>query len=380
VNFEQVILLLGKRDYPTDGVADYCDQLRRAGAARGLSFETVQIPWAEKGWRLALAELHESASGWSGRWVFMQYTTLAWSNHGFPLRAPLVLETLRKCGARPGVVLHDFAPLEGRGIIGGIREMCQLRVLRRLYAWSDLAIFTVPVKKISWLPLHRGKAVFIPVGANSPEPPSSEKPGDRGKLTVAVYGVTGSSQILPEVTDIAFALKQASKGDRPIQLLVFGRNSREAEPSLRAALSDTNIEIEVLGLLSPEQVTEAFARSDVLLFVRGHISSRRGSAIAAIACGLPVVCYSGPDTDWPITQAGILAVPLGDRQALAGALENVLADPRFRKALSDRSREAHAKYFSWSAITANFAAAIGHVSSTVETQRAGGLPDEVRAT
>jgi glycosyltransferase involved in cell wall biosynthesis len=73
-------------------------------------------------------------------------------------------------------------------------------------------------------------------------------------------------------------------------------------------------------------------------------------------CGgvFPIVCYSGQDTDWPVTEAGFLAVPLGDREALAGALETVLSDESFRRRLAERSRQAHEKYFSWAAITRRF--------------------------
>ena len=41
MSVEKAILLLGRRDEPTDGVADYCEKLREAGVARGLSFEIV---------------------------------------------------------------------------------------------------------------------------------------------------------------------------------------------------------------------------------------------------------------------------------------------------------------------------------------------------
>jgi glycosyltransferase involved in cell wall biosynthesis len=362
---DPVFLLLGRRDHPTDGVADYCEKLREYGAARGLAFQAEPVRWAEKGWSAALADLREAASAWRDRWVFLQYTTLAWSYRGFPLRAPRILEVLRQCGARPAVVLHDFAPQTGSGVVAGIREMCQLRVLRQLYERSDLAIFTIPAKNISWLPTRRDKAVFIPVGANCPELPANARHAPHDKMAVAIYGITGGSQMFAEVADIAFVVKQAVASGRTMRLIVFGRGSREAEPALRSALAGVDVEIEVLGIISPEDVPRALARADALLFVRGQISSRRGSAIAGIAGGLPVVCYSGPDTDWPVTEAGILAVPLGDRQVLAGALENVLSDASLRKTLSERSRQAQEKYFSWSAITARFAAEIGQGANCV---------------
>jgi glycosyltransferase involved in cell wall biosynthesis len=369
VSGEQVILLLGRRDHPTDGVADYCEQLREYGAARGLSFESVQVPWAEKGWQRALAELRQAATAWRGRWVLLQYTTLAWSHRGFPLRAPSVLEVLRQAGVRPGAVLHDFSPWEGKGIRGGVRQYCQLHVLRQLYAQSDLAIFTGPVEQVSWLPKNRDKTAFIPVGANCPELPASAfaacPDAKDVTKTIAVYGVTEGSHTLPEVADIAFAVKQAIQSLCPLRLLVFGRGSKGADSALRSELAGVNVEIETLGLVSPEQVSQALAKSDVLLFVRGQISSRRGSAIAGIASGLPIVCYSGPETVWPVTEAGILAAPMGDGRALAVMLQNVLTDERLAGDLRDRSRRAHEKYFSWTAITARFASEL-HTGGSVE--------------
>ena len=355
---ERVILLLGRRDQPTDGVADYCERLREAGAARGFSFEAVQVPWAEKGWREALAGLRKEAAGCRGCPVLLQFTTLAWSRRGFPLRAPRVLDLLRRAGARPGVVFHDFAPLHGTGIVGNAREYCHLRVLRQLYARSDLSIFTVPLNKVSWLPLRREKAVFIPVGANCPEAAPQSRDTSHDVPTVAVYSITGGSRTAPEIADLDAALRQAVTAVGRLRLLLFGRGSREAEAALRSQLSGVDLEIESLGLLPPDDVTRTLSRADVLLFVRGQISTRRGSAIAGIACGLPIVCYSGPETGWPVTEAGIVAVPAGDRPALAAALATVLADAPFRVKLAERSRQAHAKYFSWAAIAEQFDAAL----------------------
>jgi glycosyltransferase involved in cell wall biosynthesis len=131
-------------------------------------------------------------------------------------------------------------------------------------------------------------------------------------------------------------------------------------------LAGAEVEIESLGLLTPEQVSQALTGADALLFVRGHISSRRGSAIAGIATGLPIVCYAGLETAWPITEAGILAVPLGDREALACALETVLSDGPFRRNLAERSRQAQEKYFSWAVIVERFAAVLAKNSTEKE--------------
>ena len=357
----KAILLLGRRDEPTDGVADYCGKLQEAAAALGLFFEIVSVPWAEKGWRTALAELRKAASSWRGRWVFLQYTTLAWSRRGFPLRAPNVLRILRQCGARPAIVFHDFMPLSGSGIVGNAREYCHLRVLRKLYAHSDLSIFTIVVNKISWLPLRREKAVFIPVGSNFPEPVRDATSAEsRPPLvrTVAVFGITDPPRGASEIRDITYALKSgASKGVR-LRLMALGRGTERYESELREALNGTGIELSVLGLLSGDHLIRALASAHILLCVRGPVSSRRGSAVAGIVCGLPIVGYRAEETGFPVTEAGVRLVEPHDREGLAGALSLILTDEKLYSELRQQSATAARKYFSWDAIASQFAEAI----------------------
>jgi glycosyltransferase involved in cell wall biosynthesis len=201
-----------------------------------------------------------------------------------------------------------------------------------------------------------------------------EKEDKREKI-VTIFSITGGSSTGPEVADIGSAVKRARRAAGPIRLLVMGRGSKDAEGALRAEFSGTDTQIEVLGLLPPEDMTKALARADVQLFVRGQISSRRGSAIAGIACGLPLVCYEGPETAWPITEAGIVTATLGDRDALSAALERVLSDDALRASLAERSRLAQKKYFSWNAIANQFAHALqcahGHEQSAVRAGAVG---------
>jgi glycosyltransferase involved in cell wall biosynthesis len=347
---ERIIALVGRRDEPTDGVADYCDWLGGSLARYGYQLETVRVDWLELGWRAALAELKEKAIVWRGCWVLLQYTTLAWSRRGFPWRTPEVLSVVRERGTRCGVVFHDFGPFIAKGMIGTAREICHLRVLHRLYKQADRAIFTVPTDKVSWLPALHEKAVHIPVGANCPVPSLEPSADSIDTMTVAVYCVTTDRRLTQEVSDIGFAVKRARSVASRVQLVVLGRGSSEADSIFRAEFAGTDVNVKTLGLLSPEDVSRTLARADVLLFVRGHISSRRGSAIAGIACGLPIVGFEGPETDWPLTEAGLLLVPEGDREALSFALTKVLSDPALRHALRERSRRAQSQYFSWPTI------------------------------
>jgi glycosyltransferase involved in cell wall biosynthesis len=361
VTAEKVILLLGRRDEPTDGVVDYCQKLREAGVSRGLSFEIAPVQWAEKGWRDALAELHKAAAAWRDRWVFLQYTTLAWSSRGFPLRAPRVLEVLMQCGARPGVVFHDFMPARGSGIVGAVREYCHMRVLRQLYARSKLAVFTIPIDKITWLPLRHDNAVFIPVGSNFPELDRTIKKNDAlpsTVSTVAVFGITGGAQGVEEVGDITYALKCVQSKGISVRLTAIGRGSAVFEGELRKELNGSGIELTMLGLMSAEDLVRSLASAQVLLCVRGHVSSRRGSAIAGIVCGLPIVGYRGAETGFPITEAGVRVVDLRDREGLVRALAQILTDEKLSRELRQRSVAAAQKYFCWDAIASQFVSAM----------------------
>ena len=352
----KMIALLGRRDQPTDGVEDYCRWLGRALEHHGCALDLVRVSWDQIGWHAALGALEASAVNWRGQWVLLQYTALGWSRRGFPLRFLQVLRTLRRMGARSVIVFHDAQPYGGFRWIDRIRRACQIWVMRRAYHWSDRTVLTVPLERAAWLPSRLVKAAFVPVGANLLPPPMGDGYGasTRACKTVAVYGVTGGSAALSEVRDIGHAVKRAKCQLGEIRLVVFGRGSSEAETPLLRELEGSGVEVSVLGLLSPEEVAHELALADALLFVRGGVSSRRGSALAGLACELPVVGYRSEETGFPVTEGGVVFVALRDREALGEALTQVLANDDWRRQLRQRSRIAQEQHFSWEVISQSF--------------------------
>ncbi len=360
---QRIIALLGRRDEPTDALADYCRYLGEALAPMGHALEIAWVPWAKRGWPAALDELRKSASGWRGCWALVQYTALGWSRRGFPFQVLRLLRVLAQSGVRIGIVFHDSGPYSGLRLVDRLRRRCQVLVMRRAYAAAERVILTVPAEKNLWLPPQPSKAVFIPVGANLPLASAfceTDAASTTAPFTVAVYGVTGGSHLSTETQDIAFVVNRAAARVPGLRLLVFGRNALEAKDSLLQSLNGTRVALEVRGVLPPEEVATSLSRANLLLFVRGQISSRRTSAIAGIACGLPVVGYAGTDTSWPVTEAGVSLVPAGDREALAAALEQVLLNSSLRASLAERSRRAHREYFAWPVIAQRYASALCH--------------------
>src|SRR5207245_3797284 len=163
---QRIIALLGRPDEPTDAVEEYCRYLREALISEDFKLTIKRIAWNENGWTRATRSLRRHAKGWHGTWVLVQYTALAWSKRGFPLRFLRVLKTLKAAGARVGVVFHDVEPYGGTRVIDALRRRAQLRVMREALSLSDVAVFTVPAEKLSWLKRPPVNALFIPVGAN----------------------------------------------------------------------------------------------------------------------------------------------------------------------------------------------------------------------
>jgi glycosyltransferase involved in cell wall biosynthesis len=358
---QRCIALLGRRDEPTDAVEEYCRYLGAALVPHGFALELSRVAWNERGWRAALSELLKQSAEWRGAPVFVQYTALAWSRRGFPLRFPGVLKILRAAGAHVTVVFHDVQPYGGRRVVDRLRRSVQLRVMGEALSLAEGAVLTVPAEKLSWVPSGCRNAVFIPVGANLS---LTEAAGDSSAScksqfpTVAVFGITGGKAGQLESEIIAEAIRFAGEKIPKLRLVAFGRHAEDAEAFLRKGLRDVAVDVEVSGVLPAEEAARKLFSSDVLLFVRGPISSRRGSAIAGIACGLPVIAYGGPETAAPITEAGVVLVSAEKKEGLGEALVRVLSDSGYRASLAAQSRRAHEQYFSWKAIAARYADSI----------------------
>ena len=365
---QKCIALLGRRDAPTDSVEEYCQYLGEALRAHDFALELARVAWLEDGWPAAMRELERQVSAWRGCWVLVQYTALSWSERGFPLRFLRVLRILRQAGARVAMVYHDVLPYPGNRTIDKLRRRAQNHAMSEALRSCDLGILTVPVSKIPWIGKKHTRAIFIPVGANLPEPESAWKihPLDANRLpTIAVFGITGGEGGIWEIASISEALQIVAERLGKLRLVVMGRHSDTAEKALRNLMDKQPIEVSALGILPGAEIVRQLASCEVMLFVRGGISSRRGSAIAGIACGLPIVALDGPETASPITEAGVVFADPKRQRGLGEALLKVLADSEYRASLAERSRRAQDQYFSWKAIATRYAEALGSADGSV---------------
>lgn len=354
--------VLGRRDEPTDAVEEYSQYLSKALAAREIVLGLTSIAWAEKGWRRALDEFRKSAlrTG-DAKWFLLQYTALAWSRHGFSIRALQVIRLVKSAGARCAVVFHDIEGYYGNRLVDRLRRAVQEWTMRQAVNVADLAIFTIPPKIIRWLPAATQNAVCIPVGANLPRPEMAWKQTglSRGHTpTVAVFSLSDHGVRATEVRDIAEATRYATERIGKLRLVLLGRNSEMGGKELKEKLSGAPVEIVAHGLLAAEQVVQVLGGCDVMLFARGFVSTRRGSAIAGIACGLPLVGRGGWETAAPITEAGVTFIPEREKVGFGPALLRVLTDESYRSSMAERSKNAQRQYFSWDIIAEQYERAL----------------------
>lgn len=347
---------------PTDGVEDYCIFLGAGLSSLGIELERIRVLWIEEGWIGALTQLARECTAWRGEWVLIQYTAFSWSRRGLPFPALIVLALLRCHGVKTAVVFHEPGRQgQGKRWIDRLRGACQDWVIHRLYQGSARSVFTVPLETVSWLPNGEAKAAFIPIGANIPEriaPLDATAPINHEK-TVIVFGVTGAPAMAGEVEQIASVAREASKSLGKLRIVAVGRGSIEAHEQLVMALDGVSVTPVILGIVPADEVARQFQESDALLFVRGAITLQRGSVMAGIASGIPIVGYGDEKGVGPLREAGIEWSPSGNFNDLARCLVRVLSDPTRWRELHARNLTAQKIYFSWNRIAKQFCDVLG---------------------
>lgn len=358
VGKQRLIALLGKRDQPTDALEDYCRLLATALEAKGRSLELVRVEWSELGWRKALKELGAGLRDRRGDWVLVQFTHLAWSRRGFPIRFPGLIRYLIRRGMNVLIMFHDPAPFGGRRLRDRVRREVQLAALQRASRRAHKIVSSVSPKRVPWMqkPSIRGKILAVPVGSNLPAVLRSNTKKKSDTPAILVFGF---SELEAETALIASVVLRVAENYGPLRLIIFGRGADVAGQMLQHLLSGGRVHLQAFGILPPEHASSLLASADVQLFVRSGVSTRRGSAIAGIACGLPIVGFANEETDFPITEAGVRLVPLGDANALVRELISVLRDDALSENLRQRNLEASRRYFSWEKIADDYLSVIG---------------------
>jgi len=389
----KVCLITG--EYPPDqgGVGDFTNEVAKALAELGHEVHvlTSASPNTQPATRNPKPEtrnpviVHRIVRNWSWRcWrditrlndalhfdvLNIQYQTAAYEMH--PAINLLPLRLRMGAGPRPRMVVtfHDLKVPYLFPKAGRLRWWVNLALAR----WSDAVIVTnaEDFARLSTYSFVRSLSL-IPIGSNiSPEPPAgydreewrahwSLKPDD---LLLSYFGFLNESKGGETLVRALDKLVQSTSNIQypisNIQLMMVGGKVGSSDPTNVAYLKKIEGLIEELGLTDrvlwtgytpqPEVSANLLASDVCVLPYRDGASFRRGSFMAALAHGLPIVS-TRPRVDVPELRHGenILLVPPDAPVALAEAIARLAQDARLRRRLGEGAARL-AQSFTWEKI------------------------------
>lgn len=315
------------------------------------------LTWSPRCWDAVRATLAERRPDW----LHIQYQTGAYGMQAGVNLLPWRLRRLPQ-GPRVAVTFHDLLEPYLFPKAGPLRRWVTMRLARD----SD-AVVTTNTSDAAALARAGLRPTVIPIGSNIPVAPPEG------------YGRTAwraAQGIAPEALLVAyFGLLSPSKGVDllvaalaelppaiPWRLLLIGGEATAPQDvryaaEVRAQIARIGMadRVTITGQLAPAQVSAHLLAADLAaLPFRDGASFRRGSLLAALAHGCPVVTTAPADAD---TSAQLrhdieaLLVPAGSAQALGRAIERLARSPDLRGAIGARGR-ALAAQFGWPAIAA----------------------------
>lgn len=306
--------------------------------------------------------------------VNIQYQTGAYGMHPAVNLLPLYLRL--KLGAeRPRVVttFHDLLVPYLFPKAGPVREW----INRLLVKTSDAAIVTNEAdyqKALEW-GANPARLWLVPIGSNITPGPGfvseAERNEYRAKLglaksdfAVGYFGLTNRSKGVDILLEALARLRQQEPGWK---LVIIGgevgetdRTNREYARELAALSEKLNLETDIIrtGHLSPEETSRTlFALDAVALPFRDGASFRRGSLLAPLAHGLPVITTEGQfskiGANGPqlISGRNVVQVESENPEALVSALEKVRHDAGLKEKLSAGALDL-SRHFEWDSIAA----------------------------
>ena len=281
-----------------------------------------------------------------------------WVPHGFGYRSMNVgfclwLWQRARNGDRVDIMVHEpYLAFGG----GGIRWAAAASVHRVMTAVLTRAArrvwIAIPDWERRWRPYTLGRDVpfaWLPVPSSLPPPAPDDvrRVGERyGRADGPIVGHLGSYGSAATRMLSASLPKILEQSPNSVALLL-GQNSKRFYPQLAADHPQLAPRLHAAGALSATALAQHVRACDVLVqpYPDG-ISSRRTSAMAGLALGVPVVTTDGRLTESVWAESGCVAlVNVDESHRLADETLRLLSDDRERRDLASRGRDVYARHF-----------------------------------
>lgn len=295
--------------------------------------------------------------------LHIQYQSAAFELHPAINLLPRLLQG-KRWPRRVAVTFHDLRVPFLFPKAGPLRWQANMT----LASYSDAVIVT-NTEDYARLRQHdrlAGRLAQVPIGSNiRPEPPANfDRSQQRRRwgvreddLLLSYFGFLNASKGGEELVE---ALLRLANAGLPVHLLMVGGQLGASDPTNVAYLERVKASIAGLrlsdrvhwtGFTAAEEVTANLLASDIaVLPYRDGASFRRGSLLAALAHGLPIISTQ-PAVAVPEMVHGenIWLIPPWAPNELADGIQRLWTDPALRQQLGQGARRL-AGLFTWDAI------------------------------
>ncbi|MHB8510949.1 MAG: glycosyltransferase family 4 protein [Actinomycetota bacterium] len=356
------------KDYPPvpSGVGDYASHLSTALRSRGnevsvLCDASIEVKDQHahasiRNWdRSGINEITSVVSGSKPDVIIWQYNPFQFGRSGVGFSARRLARDLRRV-APLIIIAHELWYPWGRsGFKGAVWASSQRIQFASLLEFASKVVVTTPARKDSLQHWFRRRATdisYIPIGSNIVHRPINASDVVRARFGIASdaivighFGSIGDGRDVRPLIDASKMLRQ-----RDVHVLFVGRTGIDP-PRVEGAHST--------GPLDASLISEYLAACDLYAFIEPlGPTPRKGSLLAAMGAGLPIIALDGKNTD-PIFATSMKLVPPG---SFAKAVEELIDHPELRAALGVRAKELVQKEFSWSRIADDLLGLIGDLA------------------
>jgi glycosyltransferase involved in cell wall biosynthesis len=329
---KRVVVFTQRGETRTDGSIEICAEAgrwTRDGLARlGTAFDAEARP----------------------RRLLVPYAPNVFGRRGLNLAVCRWLVARAEAGDEIHLIVHEpFYPWRlvdkpSRWVLAAVQRL----MMRRLLAASA----RVYLSTMSWEPLLRPFAppglpmVHLPSFSNVPVEPPAAGDGIRARLTSGASSVVGSFGAQPgEIRELLSEIVSRTASSDTCWVFM-GDGSRDVASFIASACPASRPYIHATGTVDESTLSAHLHACDVMVQpYRDGITTRRTTAMACLAHGVPVVTNHGMFTEpmWRESQAVLLSD--GDSASLAANAATLLADVEARRRLGLRGRAVYERQF-----------------------------------
>ena len=339
-------LVLAQRTTQADGIRDYTLRLLEALDAAVLRAELLLWSHGRPHATNGRTGSRLTATGLDA--LIIQYNPFSFGRWGFGPGLPLFLARLRRERRRPRIaVMFHETYVDMRSPSWALMGSWQRAQLMAVQAAADVQLCSIQRWTERLRKTARGRPVHhLPVASNLPDARADREMvrrrlgADADTVVLSCMGLRHPGR-LPEV--VLAAATEVGAGAASVLLLDLGPGERSV-----ARLAG-NVCLRATGFVDEVELAGYLAASDMFLapYMDG-VSTRRGSVMAALQHGVPVVGTSGHLTDDVLRDApGLKLVARGPHDEFVRTVSGLVQDEKRRADLGAAGRQLYERSFDW---------------------------------